>query len=184
MKKETVLLIIVTLIIGGLGGIILTNAKNKSTVSNQEVYASAESVEHIQNINMLKGVVRENPGDRTAWVQLGHNYYDSNQPIEAIEAYDKVLEIDGNDPDILTDQGVMYRQLGWFEKAITNFQKANMLNPDHANSFFNMGIVFSQDLDEKDKAKAAWNSYLKIVPVGERADRVRTMLDHMDNGHG
>jgi len=184
VKKETILLVVVALAIGILGGVIFTNAKNKSKDSSQEAIDSVASVNHLQNINMLKAAVRENPGDRTAWVKLGHNYFDSGQPIEAIEAYDKALEIDGNDPDVLVDQGVMYRQLGWFQKAIGNFQKANKLNPNHANSFFNMGIVFSQDLDEKEKAKAAWNSFLKIVPIGKGADRVRTMLDHMENGHG
>ena len=183
MKKETVLLIVVTLVVGILGGIIFTNAKNKPTGNNQATSTPA-AIDHQQNIKMLIEIVNKNPEDRSAWVQLGHNYYDSSQPMEAIEAYSKALEIDGNDPDVLTDQGVMYRQIGWFEKAINNFQAANKLNPNHANAFYNMGIVFSQDLDQKDKAKEAWNNYLKLTPTGKRADRVRIMLDHMENGHG
>jgi tetratricopeptide (TPR) repeat protein len=104
--------------------------------------------------------------------------------MKAIEAYDEALKIDGNDPDILTDQGTMYRRVGWLDKAINNFIKANQLNPQHLNSLFNMGIVYSQDLGEKQKADEAWNRFLELNPTGQAADKVRTMLDHMWNGHG
>ncbi len=47
-----------------------------------------------------------------------------------------------------------------------------------------MGIVYSQDLGDKVKAEEAWNRYLELVPTGQGADKVRTMIDHMKNGHG
>lgn len=183
MKKETILLVVVTLVVGILGGVIFTNAKKNSAAPNQAP-ASAPAVNYQQNIKMLQEMVGREPGNRNAWVQLGHNYFDSNQPMQAIEAYDKALELDGNDPDVLTDQGIMYRRVGWFDKAIDNFIRANKLNPQHQNSLFNMGIVYNHDLGDKAKAKEAWLRYLELVPTGQGADKVRTMIDHMENGHG
>jgi len=183
MKKETILLAVVTLVVGILGVVIFTNFQEKSPAPRQAP-AAAPAVNYQQNIKMLEGIVGKEPDNRNAWVQLGNNYFDSNQPMKAIEAYDKALELDGNDPDVLTDQGIMFRQVGWFDKAIANFIKANKLNPRHENSLFNMGIVYSQDLGDKVKAEEAWNRYLGLVPTGQGADKVRTMIDHMKNGHG
>ncbi len=182
MKKETILLVVVTLAVGALGGVIFTNAKKDAAPGNQSV-ASAPPIDHQQNIKNLEAVLVKEPNNRNALVQLGHNYFDSNQPMKAIEAYDKALNIDDNDPDILTDQGVMYRRVGWFDKALKNFEKANELNPQHVQSLYNLGIVYRDDLGDKNNAKKAWTRYLEIAPVGESSDRIRIMIDHMENGH-
>jgi len=185
MKKETILLIVVCLAVGILGGTIFTNSKKNAATGNQSTtsVASAPSVDYQQKIIALQRILDKEPNNRNAWVQLGHNYFDSKQPMKAIEAYDKALQMDGNDPNVLTDQGVMYRQVGWFDKAINNFTKANELNPRHPQSLFNLGIVFRDDLGDKAKAKEAWTKYLQISPTGKGADNVRTMIDHMENGH-
>ncbi len=185
MKREIVLLMVVTLVVGALIGMILSNT-NKSPVTamvNQSP-ASAPAVNYQQKIKALQDIVSSDAKNREAWVQLGHNYFDSNQPLEAIEAYDKALQLDGNDANVLTDQGVMYRRIGWFDKAIANFTKANELNPNHPQSLFNLGLVYRDDLQEIEKAQKAWNHYLQISPTGQGADNVRTMLDHLENGHG
>ncbi len=185
MKKETILLVVIALVAGVLGGVIFTNAKNDKA-AGQQAYnpASAPSVDYQQQIKTLQAILAKEPDNRQVWVQLGHNYFDSGNPMQAIEAYDKALEMDGKDPDVLTDQGIMYRRVGWFDKAIDNFIKANELNPQHLNSLFNMGVVYSQDLGEKEKAEEAWNRYLELNPTGQGADKVRTMIDHMKYGHG
>jgi len=182
MKKETILLIVVTLVVGCLVGMIVSQSSNKSSVQ-KPIAASAPAVDYQQKIKILKEVVGREPANHNAWVQLGHNFFDSGQQMDAIEAYDKALELDANDPNVLTDQGVMYRQVGWFDKAVNNFIKANKLNPNHPQSLFNLGLVYRDDLQDTQKAKEAWTRYLEIDPTGKSADNVRVMLDHMENGH-
>ena len=182
MKKETILLVVVALVVGGLVGVISSKTQKDSTTVNQAV-ASVPAVNYQQKIQALEEIVRKEPDNRNAWVQLGHNYFDSNQPMEAIEAYDKALDLDGKDPNVLTDQGIMYRRLGWFDKAIDNFSKASKLNPGHTHSLYNMGLVDRDDLHDEQKAKEAWTRYLEIAPAGEGADKIAIMLDHMENGH-
>lgn len=182
MKKETILLVIVALLVGVLSGVIFTNAK-KNTAGNGQPVAAVPLVDYQQNIKRLESILAGDPTNRKALVQLGHNYFDSNQPMKAIEAYDKALEMDDNDPDVLTDQGIMYRRVGWFGKAVENFEKANRLNPSHVQSLYNLGIVYRDDIGDQTKAKEAWTRYLEITPVGKSADQVRIMIDHMINGH-
>lgn len=184
MKKGTILLIVIALVAGILVFVIVSNInKDQPEVKQAMDQQSAPSVDLQQQIKTLEAFLVKNPMNRQAWVQLGHRYFDSNNPIKAIEAYDKALEIDGNDPDVLTDQAIMFRQLGWHEKAIETFQQANTLNPKHSNSLFNMGLVYSQDLGDKEKAKVALARFLELVPSGPSADRAREMIEHMDNGH-
>ncbi len=178
MKKESIVLVVIALLIGGLAGVIYSNAKKDSAQVTQ-TGVSAPSVEYQQKIQMLEGVVKKEHENRSAWVQLGHNYFDSDQPMQAINAYEKALELNGNDSDVLTDQGVMYRRVGWFDKAIANFTKANELNPSHLQSLFNLGIVYRYDTGELDKAKEVWNKYLDLLPVGDGAESVRDMLSQI-----
>jgi tetratricopeptide (TPR) repeat protein len=184
MKKGTVLLVVFAFVAGILVTVILSNL-NKISPNNQQPVSqqATQSIDHQQRIKALEEIVAREPNNRRAWVELGHSYFDSKDPMKAIEAYDKALALDSNDADVLTDQAIMYRQLGWYEKAIEGFKKANNLNPQHTNSLFNMGIVYMQDLGENEKAKEAFQKFLELVPSGPPAESARRMIEHMEGGH-
>ena len=184
MKKGTTLLIVIAFVAGLLVSVILSNVNKSRPEGPQAInQQTAPSVDLQQQIKTLEALLAKDPGNRQAWVQLGHSYFDSKNPMKAIEAYDKALAIDGNDPDVLTDQGIMYRQIGWYEKAIEAFQQAKQLNTKHVNSLFNIGLVYMQDLGENEKAKVAFQRFLELVPAGPAADRARNMIEHMEGGH-
>ncbi|HEY5674527.1 MAG TPA: hypothetical protein VIR78_12525 [Malonomonas sp.] len=180
MKKESILFIVIALLVGLLVGIIVTNARKDSpSNAGSSSPASAPSVNYQQQIKMLQDVVSKEPGNRNAWVQLGHNYFDSDQPMLAIDAYDKALAIDGNDANVLTDQGVMFRRLGWFDRAVENFVKASNISPNHQQSLYNLGIVYRYDLQDIPKAIAAWERYINLNPSGAGAAQVRGELEQL-----
>ena len=176
MKKETVLLAVVVVVVGFLAGVIYSNSQKSSNTSSGQVASSAPIKDYQQEIQMLTKLVKQEPENRNAWVQLGHNYFDSEQPMKAIEAYDQALKLDGNDANVLTDQGVMYRRVGWYDKAIANFKKAAQITPGHLQSLFNLGIVYRYDTNELDKAREVWTKYLEIAPEGEQKTQVRAQL--------
>ena len=182
MKKETILFVIIALAAGILIGVISTNLKKdlpSSVPAKNPVPASAPVVNQQQQNTILEDIVAREPENRNAWIELGHNYFDSNQPMKAVEAYDKALELNGNDPNILTDQGVMYRRLGWFDKAISNFQKANRIDNNHQQSLYNLGIVYRYDLKDFPKAIEAWERLLAIDPGSPGASQIRSELEFM-----
>lgn len=182
MKKETILFAVVALIVGVLVGVIFTNSrKDEALTSGGAPVAAAPAVSAGQQLGMLEGIVAREPGNRNAWVQLGNAYFDANQPMKSIEAYDKALALDANDPNVLTDQGVMFRTVGWFDKAVANFQQANKIDPGHAQSLFNLGVVYRYDLQDFAKAQKAWERYLTINPSGDGAQQVRAELDFIKN---
>ena len=181
-NKETVLFVVVALIVGLLVGVIVSKGKNKSS-SAPSIAApqGGAPVNAQQTIKMLENLVANDPQNRKAWVELGNNYFDSQMPAKAIDAYAKALELNPNDPNVLTDQGVMYRQLGWFDKAIENFTKANTIDPRHIQSLFNTGIVYRHDLQDFIKATEVWKRYLEINPTGDSAERIRAEIRQMES---
>jgi len=130
----------------------------------------------------LEGLVKAEPKNHDAWVGLGNDYFDSHQPQKAVDAYAKALALKPDDPDILTDQGVMYRQLNQFDKAIANFQKAGKINPAHVPSIFNLGIVYAGDLNKPDEAAKAWNKVIVLAPNSPQAAQARQLLAQLNQG--
>ena len=184
MKNDTILVGVVALVAGLIIGWM---AGQKSSTpapapvaavqGGAPMAAPAPTPNFQQQINELKAVVAGDPNNRQAWVALGNAYFDSDRPMESIEAYQKALDLNARDANVLTDQGVMFRRLGWFDRAIDNFTKANQADPNHATSLYNLGITYRYDLQDFAKAQEAWTKFLAVNPTGPGSDRVRQELE-------
>jgi tetratricopeptide (TPR) repeat protein len=184
MKKETVLLVVIVLIVGLLVGILISKTgkgpgKSAQTPSAPP-QAAAPVVNYQQTIKMLEGLVAKDPDNRNAWVELGNNYFDSDQPVKSIEAYEKALALGPDDPNVLTDQGVMLRRMGQFDRAVDNFSKAAALDPTHLQSIYNLGLVYRYDLQDFPKAREVWSKFLALNPSGPAAEQVRSEMQALD----
>ena len=136
---------------------------------------------HTELHRALEEAVRNNPLDMHAWIQLGNHLFDDNMPREAIRAYEHALAIKKDNPDVLTDMGIMHRQLGEFERATEIFTQASTINPLHEQSRFNLGVVLFFDLNRKDEARKVWRELITINPEIKTPDGalLRTMLDEL-----
>lgn len=186
MSKETILAIVVALIIGVLGGVIITNLGGKKTVQlpagSGGVPMGAGSPNDYQlRITEAEKIVAQDPKNLQAWKQLGNDYFDTNQPQKAIQAYGKALELNPRDADTLTDQGIMYKNIGWYDKAIENFKKAQAVDPKHVQSLYNMGIVYAESLNDKEKAISAWKRIIEIDPASPTASQVKSYIEQVKN---
>jgi cytochrome c-type biogenesis protein CcmH/NrfG len=135
-------------------------------------------------ITQMQQVVARDPKNVQAWIQLGNDYFDTRQPQKAIDAYGRALELRPSDPNVLTDQGVMYRDVGQFDRAIANFQKANEVDPKHVQSLYNMGVVYLNDLKQPKKAVEAWNKVIQVAPQSEQAAQARMGIEQVKPGGG
>lgn len=121
-------------------------------------------------IKDLEQRVLKNPSDRAALVELGNQYFDTDQYESAATAYEKALSLNGDDPDVLTDLGIMYRALHRHDEALQAFSKAIALDPHHQNALFNTGVVLCFDQGKKDEARKVWNSILTFAPDAKAPD--------------
>ena len=129
-----------------------------------------------EQISAATAVVQQDPKNRQAWVGLGNLYFDTHQHQKSIDAYARALELQPDDPDVLTDQGVMYRAVGAYDKAVANFEKANRIRPQHLQSLYNLGVVYAFDLKNVPKAEEAWNKLIQLAPTSENAAQAREAL--------
>ena len=134
------------------------------------------SAEVQARISRAEAAVLADPKNHDAWISLGNDYFDIHQAQKSVDAYGKALAIQPNDPNVLTDQGVMYRELRKFDQAVANFQKASKLDPTHVQSLFNLGVVYSSDLNKPDEAAKVWNRVITLAPNSEQAGQARQML--------
>lgn len=179
MKKETILIAVVALLVGFLGGFLIFSMNSEKMNRQDQAQVSALAAplpDHGRRIAETEAIIARDPGNLKAWISLGNDFFDSNQPSKAIQAYAKALEIQPANPDVLTDQGIMFRKLGWYDKALANFHKARALNPRHLQSLYNMGIVYTVDLKQPDRAMPLWEAYLKQDSTSETARQVRELL--------
>lgn len=179
MKKETILIAVSALVIGVLGGYLIFSISNagKAQQSNISAPAGAGSpADYTQRIVQAERVVAQDPKNLNAWITLGNDYFDTEQTQKSINAYGKALEIEPNNPNVLTDQGIMFRKIGWYDKALANFEKANRLDPNHLQSLYNAGLVYVVDLKQPEKAAMYWNRYLQSDSSSPTAMQIKGMM--------
>jgi cytochrome c-type biogenesis protein CcmH/NrfG len=188
MKKEyAFLLIAIAFVAGIVVGVIATVSFEEkmpplpSTIKPPQSSTSAPALTpDIQNqISTLKSILKEDPKNLKALIELGNIYFDSEQPDPAIQAYSKALEIDPKNPDVRTDMGIMYRRKGDPDRAMTEFRRAAQDDPKHVNSRYNIGVVLLHDKGDIKGAIAAWEDFLKVEPAGPRADNIRNQMEKM-----
>jgi tetratricopeptide (TPR) repeat protein len=132
-----------------------------------------------RDIQQLEQILKTDPNNYDALVQLGNSQFDIGAPQKSIDAYRRALAIKGTDPNVWTDMGVMYRELKNFPDAVNCFRKAITFDPRHASSRYNLGVVLLHDLNDYPGAIEAWEGLLSIEPTGPRADQIREQLQEL-----
>ena len=127
-------------------------------------------------VRQLEEIVRNDPKNLQALVQLGNAYFDAEMPRPSIETYRKALALNDKDPNVWTDMGIMYRAVGDYSASIESFRKAMAISPMHPESRMNLGVVYYYDLKNTPAAVQAWEEFLRLEPSGPRADQVRGQI--------
>jgi tetratricopeptide (TPR) repeat protein len=196
MKKETVVLIVViAFLVGFISGATVailrgTKGAEKTAMVQKPQMAlpgapapaappPRDSIEAASQVQTLKEIIKKDPKNLPAWVELGNLYFDTDQPKEAIEAYSHYLAVKPDNPDVRTDMGIMYRKLGQFDRALEEFRKAARSDPKHVNSRYNIGLVLLHDKQDIQGAIKAWEEYLKVDPNSEKSQRIRAQIEKM-----
>ena len=173
VRKETFWLgTLLALAVGFFGGVMFAVLKSDKAVvpgtPQPQVQVPQAQVATPPRTNMIASLTDEtvkNPQNTEAWVQLGNEYFDSNQYEKAVWAYQKSLELDPKNANVWTDLGVMYRRSGKPQEALQAFDKAIEVDPKHEPSRLNKGIVLLHDLQDIDAAIAAWEGLLEVNPI-------------------
>jgi tetratricopeptide (TPR) repeat protein len=123
-----------------------------------------------------QGIVKQDPKNLSAWIELGNVLMDSSRFQEAINAYQMALELDPKNVDVMVDMGSCYRGIGRPDMAVAEYRKALAINPRHLYAHRNLGTVLSFDLGNKKQGIKELEEYLRLSPNTPDANKIRQEL--------
>jgi Flp pilus assembly protein TadD len=135
----------------------------------------------MQAIQELRARVEKNPNDAEAVLQLANANYDIQNWDRARELYSHYLELKPDQPDVLTDLGITYRNLGQFDQALDLFGRAQQVAPEHWQSRFNAVIVLAFDKKDFAKAEAELAELKKLQPGNTDVERLAAEVERQKN---
>jgi tetratricopeptide (TPR) repeat protein len=154
-----------------------------SCQQKQEPKSSAQTpsgqVQTQEEIALLKDMTAKDPRNGDAWIRLGNLLMDANRFGEAIDSYQKALDISPGNVDVRVDLGVCYRNSGKPEVAVKEFRKAIEINPSHVNAHKNLAIVLAYDLRDSAGAAKEFEKSLQLEPNAPDAERIKNEIQKL-----
>ena len=131
----------------------------------------------LQEIASLQTVLQSDPRNFDALVRLGNLYMDAVKWERAAEFYGRAVAV-RKDPDVLTDLGICYRQMGRPEQALQMFDEVQREEPAHWQSAFNRAIALV-DLKRVDEARIVVSKLKRDRPEDPQVARLAAAIESM-----
>ena len=93
------------------------------------------------------------------------------------------LKLAPKDVNVSTDLGVSYYYSNQPDKALAQFEQSLKLDPKHAKTLLNVGIVKAFGKQDLDGAEAAWRQVLVVAPDGPEGQAAKRALDSLTSAH-
>ena len=97
------------------------------------------------------------------YFNLGVDFYRQREISKAIQAYQKVIELDPTYVEAYNNLGIVYQDIGDFDKALEAYQKAIDVNPQYEKAYNNLGILLFVN-ERYDESIMAFQNALAINP--------------------
>ena len=188
--REVVLVAMVTLLAGLLVGYAFHGSESASPQAagagssrpgsagggavGQSPEALPESVQ--SQAAPLLAALKADPNNAEALVELANIYYDNKSYPQAIEYYTRAAALRPNDVNLHTDLGTALWYSGMPGKAVAEYEKSLAIDPSHAHTLFNLGVVRSEGLHDSAGAIAAWQHLLETHPEYPEKQRVLDLI--------
>jgi cytochrome c-type biogenesis protein CcmH/NrfG len=131
----------------------------------------------------MKTIAEQNPSDADTRIQLGNMYFDASRYQEAATWYEQGLKLRPKDPNVSTDLGISYYYMNDPDRALAQFDKSLQIDPRHAKTLLNVGIVRAFGKQDMKGAADVWQKILEVAPASEEAQAARQALDGLRSAH-
>jgi len=112
-----------------------------------------------------------------AAVTLGNSAYDHQRWAEAIKNYQQAIASGIDNADVHTDLGNAFRFSGQPQQALSQYEAAQRLNPQHENSLFNQISLYSETLNQPARAIPVAEEFMRRFPKSDKVPAVREQLE-------
>ncbi len=116
-----------------------------------------------KQLGEIRNLLAKNPGDSALLVAQGNIYFDAKRWEEARLSYEEAIETIPDDPNVLTDLAVVYRNLDKPERALEILAKVISAAPKHWQAVYNRVIIMHFDLHLHDEAIEALGQLEKLA---------------------
>ncbi len=95
------------------------------------------------------------------YFQMGVFYQQTGNEIEALDYYNKALQLNPSNAEIYNNRSLIYKELGKQDKAIEGFLQAIRLNPKYVKAYNNIGLVYLT----RRNFRAAVSNFRKAIQI-------------------
>ena len=134
-------------------------------------------------VNALTSVAERERSNASPRVQLANLYFDAERYDDDIKWYSEAVKLAPDDINVSTDLGVCYYYTNQPDKALEQFDRSLKLDPKHAKTLLNVGIVKAFGKQDLDGASQAWQQVIQIAPDSPEGQAARRALDSLRSAH-
>ena len=134
-------------------------------------------------VNALKAVAEREPSNAKPRVELGNLFFDAERYADAIKWYGEAVTLQPNDVNISTDLGVSYYYTNQPDKALAQFDQSLKIDPKHAKTLLNVGIVRAFGKQDLDGASKAWQEVIRLAPDSPEGHAAKRAMDSLSSAH-
>ncbi len=116
---------------------------------------------------LLLKVTEAEPGLAGPWINLARLHMVDEDYVAARTALDKAVAANPANCVAYTEYGVLLRKLGEFAAAQEKYQACLAVSPTHADTYYNLGILYELYLGRMEDALVAYRQYLALSPDPE-----------------
>jgi tetratricopeptide (TPR) repeat protein len=110
-------------------------------------------------------------------------YFDAGRHQEAADWYEAALKIHPKDVNASTDLGITYYYMNQPDRALAQFDRSLEIDPAHAKTLLNVGIVRAFAKQDLKGAAEVWQKVLVVAPSSDEARAARQALDGIRSAH-
>ncbi|MEQ1908889.1 MAG: tetratricopeptide repeat protein [Vicinamibacterales bacterium] len=145
--------------------------------------APAAAVLDENRVKALASIAEQQPTSAQPRVELGNLYFDSERYTDAIKWYGDAFKLNPKDVNVSTDLGVSYYYTNQPDRALAQFDESLKIDPTHAKTLLNVGIVRAFGKQDLPGAEQAWQRVMELDPTGPEGQAAKRALDSLKSAH-
>ncbi|HLG59029.1 MAG TPA: tetratricopeptide repeat protein [Vicinamibacterales bacterium] len=134
-------------------------------------------------VQALTTILKSDPKNLDAVIQLGNTYFDAEQWDDAIQWYTRAVQIDPKNADASTDLGVSLYYSNKADEALKQFEHSLAISPNHTKTLLNKGIVLAFGKQDLRAAAAEWEKVVTLAPDSPEGQAARRALEGIAAAH-
>jgi tetratricopeptide (TPR) repeat protein len=134
-------------------------------------------------VQALTTIIKSDPKNVDAVVQLGNTYFDAEQFEQAIEWYKRAVDLDPKNADASTDLGISLYYTNRTDEALTQFEHSLKVSPQHTKTLLNKGIVLAFGKRDLKAAAVEWEKVVSLAPNSPEGQAAKRALEGVASAH-